>query len=80
MTNYERRKKRMAEEPEYAKAYREKDALYHREYRRRRREAGIKAPSRYIPSIRLGYRVCQDVREEQVKVGYKKYLKQIGKL
>ena len=79
MTNYERRRQKMLD-PAYAKAYREKDALYHREYRKRRREAGIKSPSRYIPSVKLGYRVCQDIREEQVKVGYKKYLKQIGKL
>ena len=79
MTDHERRKIKMQNDPMYAKMYRERDARYKREERKRKRAAGVKT-DRYIPSTRLGYRVSADVGEEAVRRGYMRYLKSIGKI
>jgi len=79
MTDYERRKKKMLD-PEYAKAYREKDAFRNREYRKKCREAGIKSHTKYIPSLPRGMRPKDSVSDETIRKGYLKYLKSIGKL
>jgi len=79
MTDYQRRKLKMQNDPLYAKMYKERDALYQRERRKRLRDAGVKT-DRYIPSVRLGYRVSAGVREEAVRRGYMRYLKSIGKM